>query len=449
MKAIILAAGQGTRMKSSKPKVLHEIFKKPMIQYVIDAAQTANSTKIVVVVGHKSDEVISSVGDDITCVLQQEQLGTGHAVKVASEHIGNSGQILILYGDTPIITPKTIKALQQEHIKNKNDVTILSAHLSDPTGYGRVIQKNGYVKIVEERDTNDEEKAVTLANVGIYLFEAKALNLALDLLKNENNQKEYYLTDTLEILVHKNYKAGVMVADDFNEFLGVNTRGQLAFATSIIQKRTNEHHMEMGVTIVDPRTTYIGSDVTIGTDTIVYPGTILTGNTTIGKDCIVGANCDLHNAKLGDFVQISSTVATDCTIGAHSFVGPFAYIRPNSIIGEKCKVGNFVEIKNSTLGNNTKASHLTYIGDSIAGNNVNFGCGAVTVNYDGLNKHKTIIKDDAFIGCNANLVAPLTIEEKAFVAAGSTITGNIPANALGVARPRQINIKNWRASKKT
>lgn len=447
MKAIILAAGLGTRMMSDKPKVLHEILKKSMIHYVIDAVKKSDFDDLLLVVGHKKDEVIahiSNIDSSIVCLHQEEQLGTGHAVKMAYDHIDDDEQVLILYGDTPIINENTLKYLKTTHNKSQNSVTLVCAETDDPTGYGRIIQEKNSLKIIEEKDASEEEKLINLVNVGVYMFEGKALKLALDEIKNNNSKKEYYLTDAIEILVENNHKTGVMVADDFNEFLGVNDKKQLAQATEIIKNRNNNYHLQRGITIVSPASTFIGNDVTIGKDTIIHPNNTITGKSCIGNRCNLETNNNLHDVNIGDEVEISNTVASKCSVGSFSSVGPFAYIRPNSIIGKNCKIGDFVEVKNSNIGNNTKASHLTYIGDSEVGNNINFGCGTVTVNYDGSNKFKTVIEDDVFIGCNTNLIAPVVLKKGSFVAAGSTITKDVPSENLGLARSKQINIENWK-----
>jgi bifunctional UDP-N-acetylglucosamine pyrophosphorylase / glucosamine-1-phosphate N-acetyltransferase len=445
MKTIILAAGQGSRMKSDKPKVLHEILNKPMINYVIDAARSIKTTtnEIIIVIGHKSDEVVKVVDNEIKCVIQEEQLGTGHAVKIAQDYIVGNEPILVLYGDTPLIKSETLTEFYNTHIKNNNDVTIITSLIDDSSGYGRVIIEGNSIRIVEDKDATIEEKNIKLVNVGIYMFKPSALNLALNMLKPNNAQNEYYLTDALEILSTLNHKVGSMLSDDYTEFLGINTRIQLANASNIIRKKINDYHMENGVTLIDTDRTYISPEVNIGYDTVIHPNCILTGKMEIGNKCVIGANCNLHNCIISNNVDISNSVASDCKIGQYTSVGPFAYIRPNSTIGENCKVGDFVEIKNSTLGNNTKASHLTYIGDTNAGSNINFGCGTITVNYDGSNKHKTTIEDNVFIGCNSNLIAPVTIEENSFVAAGTTVTKTVKQGTLAISRAKQTNIEGW------
>ena len=444
-KSIILAAGQGTRMKSNTSKVLHEIFHKPLVHYPIQAAKYAGATEICLVVGHKAEEVMATFGDTVQYALQKEQLGTGHAVMQAMDFIGDEGEILILYGDTPLITAETIEKMLAFHRKKKNAVTVLSAIVDNPTGYGRIVRDESkhFVKIVEQKDATDEEKRICEINGGMYVFEAKLLKVALSKITNNNVQNEYYLTDNIEILLaegHNVYAIAIMNPDDI---LGVNSRVQLAEATSIMKNRINTKHMDNGVTLIDPNNTYIDPTVIIGKDTIVEPGCVIEGETTIGENCHIGFNSKIRDCRIADEVSIESSVLTESSVEEGAHIGPFAYIRPNSSIGAKVKIGDFVEIKNATIGEGTKVSHLTYIGDADVGSGVNFGCGTVVVNYDGEKKHRTIIKDHAFIGCNTNLVSPVIVEEVAYTAAGSTITETVPANSLGIARARQENKADW------
>lgn len=447
LKALILAAGEGTRMMSKYPKVLHKVMNKPMIGHVIESAEKCGSQKICVVVGHKS-ELVEEVlaGKDISFVLQKERLGTGHAVMQAEDFIDEDKDILILYGDTPLITSDTLSKLVEFHRTQGNGVTIISSIVDDPAGYGHIIRKadGSFLKNVEHKDASSEEKLSKEINTGIYCFQGRILKNALKKLTNHNVQKEYYLPDTLEIILNNGNSVNAMQADDVTEFFGVNSRVQLAEAEALMKKRINLRHMNNGVTMIDPDQTYIDSDVKIGCDTILYSGCVLEGNTEIGEDCIIGPYTRLSNMKVDDFVKIQFTTAIDSEIGKNTTVGPYAYIRPNSKIGENVKIGDFVEVKNSVIGNKTKVSHLTYVGDSDVGEGVNFGCGTVTVNYDGKNKFRTTIEDGVFIGCNANLVAPVTLKKGSYVAAGSTLTKDVPEKALAVARERQINLEGWK-----
>ena len=445
LSTVILAAGEGTRMNSKKSKVLHKMLGKSLIEHVMDAAKYAGSQKICLVIGHKGEEVREAIGDSVEYAVQKERLGTGHAVMQADSFIEEEGDILVLYGDTPLITGETLKNMIETHRKEKNGVTILSAIVEDPTGYGRIIrdEAGNFIKIVEHKDASEEELKVREINGGMYCFQARLLKEALKELTNHNVQGEYYLTDTLHIILSKGYRVNAMIVKDSTEILGVNSRAQLSEVTQILKRRINKKFMDEGVTIIDPESTYIEPDVSIGIDTIIYPGSIIQGKTVIGEDCVIGPNARIDSAKIGNDVSIESSVILESEIGSNTTVGPFAYIRPNSKIGSHIKIGDFVEVKNSTIGNNTKVSHLTYIGDADVGENVNFGCGTVVVNYDGHKKHRTVIEDEAFIGCNTNLVSPVTIHKEAFIAAGSTITENVPARALGIARARQVNKENW------
>ena len=437
-------------MKSSTSKVLHEIFHKPLVYYPIEAARYAGAQEVCLVVGHKSEEVMKTFGDTVKYALQAERLGTGHAVMQAMDFIRDDGEILVLYGDTPLITAQTIEKMLAFHRKKKNAVTVLSALVDDPTGYGRIVRDESkhFVKIVEQKDATDEEKRITEINGGMYVFEAKHLKSALSKITNNNKQQEYYLTDTIEILLHEGYNVDAIAIMNPDDILGVNSREQLAQATAIMKQRINRKHMDNGVTLIDPHYTYIDPEVEIGQDTVIEPGCIIEGNTSIGENCIIGYNTKIRNCTVGNSVAIESSMLIDSQIDEGCYIGPFAYIRPNSHIGAKVKIGDFVEIKNATIGEGTKVSHLTYIGDADVGCDVNFGCGTVVVNYDGEKKHRTTIKDHAFIGCNTNLVSPVVIEENVYTAAGSTITQDVPKNSLAIARARQEIKPEWVTKKR-
>jgi bifunctional UDP-N-acetylglucosamine pyrophosphorylase/glucosamine-1-phosphate N-acetyltransferase len=447
LKVVILAAGQGTRMKSSVPKVLHRVLDKTMVGYVIEAAKEAEASDICVVVGHQSAMVknlIKDLYEDVKFAVQKEQLGTGHAVMQAGDFI-KDGKILVLCGDTPLITAETIQKLCTVHEQGGNSVTVVSMVVDNPTGYGRIIRENdNFAKIVEQKDANESEQAVKEVNSGVYIFDSAALNAAFEKLGNNNSQGEYYLTDTLEIIKNDGGKVGIMVAEDETEFMGVNSKLHLAQAIKAMKNRINTKWMIEGVTITDPDNTYIGKDVVIEPDTIIYPGCMLEGKTKIGKSCLIGPNTRMTSTVIKDCVTVQSSTLIDAEVDNYTTVGPFAYIRPNSKIGEHVRIGDFVEIKNSTIDDGTKVSHLTYVGDSDVGKCVNFGCGTVTVNYDGKNKYRCKIGDNAFIGCNTNLVAPVEIASRAYTAAGSTITKNVPEDSLAIARARQDNKDGWR-----
>ncbi|CED99923.1 MULTISPECIES: bifunctional UDP-N-acetylglucosamine diphosphorylase/glucosamine-1-phosphate N-acetyltransferase GlmU [Bacillaceae] len=443
---IVLAAGQGTRMKSKLYKVLHPVCGKPMVRHVIDELKQIGADQIITVVGHGADEVKNELKDDSEFVLQEQQLGTAHAVMQARDLLQDKeGLTLVVCGDTPLLKADTIKAMIDYHINNHSKATILTAVAEDPTGYGRVIRnEQGYVeKIVEHKDASDEEKAVKEINAGTYCFDNASLFHALQKVTNNNAQNEYYLPDVIGILKDAGQTVTAFTTNDFTEIFGINDRVALAQAGKIMQQRINEKHMRNGVTIIDPEQTYIDATVVIGQDTVIYPGTMVKGNTVIGTDCIIGPNSEILNCDIGNRTSIRQSVTHDSKIGSDVQIGPFAHIRPQSLIHDEVRIGNFVEIKKTEFGRKSKASHLSYIGDANVGSNVNIGCGSITVNYDGVNKFKTIIKDGAFIGCNSNLVAPVEIGEGAYVAAGSTITDNVPGDSLSIARARQVNKENY------
>jgi len=444
--AVILAAGQGTRMKSKLYKVLHPICGKPMVEFVVDNISKVNVDQIVTVVGHGAELVKTSLEGKSDFVLQEEQLGTAHAVMQAKEVLqSKNGTTLVICGDTPLIRAETMEALIQLHEKQEAQATILTASTENPDGYGRVIRNsNGTVeRIVEHKDANEHERKVQEINTGTYCFDNQALFEALEEVSNENAQGEYYLPDVIEILKAKGKSVSAFQTPDFEETMGINDRVALAEAERLMRKRMNDTHMQNGVTIIDPANTYIDADVKIGMDTIIYPGTILKGQTMIGEDCQIGPNSELDNAQIGSETVIRQSVIHDSSVGSKVQIGPFAHIRPESNIHDDVKVGNFVEIKKSEVGKGSKASHLSYIGDAEIGSNVNLGCGSITVNYNGKSKFLTKIDDNVFVGCNSNLVAPVTIGEGAYIAAGSTITKDVPGEALSIARARQVNKENY------
>lgn len=449
-KALILAAGQGTRMKSNELKVLHKVFDKALVEYPIEAAKYVGVEEICIIIGHKAENIKAKLGEDMTYVLQKEQLGTGHAVMQAKEFIEDADEVLILCGDTPLITGETLEKMLAFHRSQKNALTVLSAIMDDPTGYGRIVRdENGYLlKIVEQKDATLEEQKIQEINGGIYVFNGKLLNEALSKITNQNAQNEYYLTDTIEILRNAGHLVDAIATEEVDDIAGVNSRIQLAGVTEVMKKRINARHMANGVTLIDPNNTYICPDVVIGKDTVVEPGCMLEGKTVIGEGCHIGYNSKLKNAELSNNVDVEISVILDSFVDEGTHVGPFAYIRPNSHIGKNIKVGDFVEIKNANIGDGTKISHLTYVGDADVGENVNFGCGTVVVNYDGQKKHRTTIGDHAFIGCNTNLVSPVTVEENAYTAAGSTITDTVPKNSLAIARAKQENKLEWVTKKR-
>lgn len=443
--ALILAAGQGKRIKSDIPKVLHKVCGKEMVNHVIDNMRKACIQDVNVIVG-KGAELVKE-GTKSRCVsysLQEEQLGTGHAVKCAKSFLeGKDGVVAIFAGDAPLTKVETIERLMNEHIEKNNSATLLSAFVDDPTGYGRII-RNGdeVVKIVEHKDCNEEELKVNEMNAAMYCFDIKELLSSLDKLSNNNSQGEYYLTDVIGILKEAGKRVGAVVAD-YEDTIGVNSRVQLAEAEEILRSRINNMHLENGVTLIDPKTTYIGTDVEIGKDTIIYPNNIIEGKTVIKENCTILQNCRIKDSIIESGVEVQASVVLESKIGENTTVGPFAYIRPETSIGNNARIGDFVEIKKSTIGNGTKVSHLTYIGDAEVGSGCNFGCGTVVVNYDGKEKNKTVIGDNSFIGCNTNLVSPVRVGDNTYIAAGSTITSEVKEGDLAIARAKQRNIEGW------
>ncbi|OIS63655.1 bifunctional N-acetylglucosamine-1-phosphate uridyltransferase/glucosamine-1-phosphate acetyltransferase [Bacillus subtilis] len=440
--AVVLAAGQGTRMKSKLYKVLHPVCGKPMVEHVVDEALKLSLSKLVTIVGHGAEEVKKQLGDKSEYALQAEQLGTAHAVKQAQPFLADEkGVTIVICGDTPLLTAETMEEMLKEHTQREAKATILTAIAEDPTGYGRIIRsQNGAVqKIVEHKDASEEERLVTEINTGTYCFDNEALFRAIDQVSNDNAQGEYYLPDVIEILKNKGETVAAYQTGNFQETLGVNDRVALSQAEQFMKERINKRHMQNGVTLIDPMNTYISPDAVIGSDTVIYPGTVIKGEVQIGEDTIIGPHTEIMNSSIGSRTVIKQSVVNHSKVGNDVNIGPFAHIRPDSVIGNEVKIGNFVEIKKTQFGDRSKASHLSYVGDAEVGTDVNLGCGSITVNYDGKNKYLTKIEDGAFIGCNSNLVAPVTVGEGAYVAAGSTVTEDVPGKALAIARARQVN----------
>jgi len=443
--AIILGAGKGTRINSDLPKVLHCIMNKPLIEYVRENVEPLIDTKPVVVIGHEGEKVQDYFKDSVSYAWQRQQLGTGDAVKWSLKEIGDEGTVFVLCGDTPLLQKETLEKMKEEHLAENRSATVLTAILEDSTGYGRICKEEtgSFSRIVEEKDATLEERTIKEVNSGTYLFERSALEKALLALDTDNAQGEFYLTDVLEIMKSEGRNVGVYTLDDETEIKGINNRVQLAEAAKMLRDHINYIWMEKGVTLEDPNTAYIGSQVILDRDVIIGANVHLEGKTRIGKNTIVGNNSTIEDCKIGEGTNIRESILLDSKIGNGCLIGPFAYIRPGSHLGDCVKVGDFVELKKTKVGNGSKIPHHSYIGDSKVGEKVNIGAGTITCNYDGECKYETIVEDGAFIGSNTNLVAPVVIGKAAYVGAGSTITKDVPSRSLSIARGIQKNIEDW------
>ena len=449
--AVILAAGEAKRMRSARPKVLHPLCGRPLIAYPVSAAR-ALGARVVLVVGRAAEEVRAAVAaaSGATFVEQKERLGTGHAVLQAHVACGDgAGTLLVLPGDVPLLSAATLKRLVDHHVASGAAATLLSAEVPDPTGYGRVVREQGRpVGIVEHRDATPAQRQIREIGTSVYCFDARRFWPAMAQVTPENDQGEYYLTDVIGILGRQGQRLEAVVTTDPSECLGVNDRKQLAELGAIMRGRILDRLMAAGVTVVDPAGTYVDDTVTIGPDTVLYPGVILEGRTALGAECVVSAGCHLVDTTVGDRVLLKSySVLAASTVEDGAQLGPFCHLRPQSHVGANAKIGNFVELKESRIGRGSKVPHLSYVGDTQMGERVNVGAGTITCNYDGTAKHETVIGDRVFVGTNSSLVAPLTIGEGAYVAAGSVITKDVPPGALAVARGRQETREGWVARK--
>jgi bifunctional UDP-N-acetylglucosamine pyrophosphorylase/glucosamine-1-phosphate N-acetyltransferase len=469
---VILAAGKGTRMKSRLPKLLHGIAGLTIIERVLRTAATLNPQTLAVVVGHGADALKASLAPmtgvpttrtlgrgvvqspPIQFVLQEQQLGTGHALLQTRPILdGKSGTLVLLSGDVPLLTAGTLAALLETHAQAGAAATVITANPPRPYGYGRIVRVNGRItKIVEERDASDAQRAITEINSGIYAFALEPLFKALGSLSTANNQGEYYLPDLIGVYRKQRKPIATYTVAHPDEVRGINSRTELAEVSTMVRQQKNEELMAAGVTLIDPATTYIDADVVVGPDTVIHPCVFLEGSTRIGSACEIHAGARIVNSTVGDRVCVRNhTVVTDSTIEAGALLGPFAHIRPGSTVGEEAHIGNFVELKKTVMGKGAKANHLAYLGDATIGNATNVGAGTITCNYDGEKKHQTIIGKGVFVGSNSTLVAPITLADGSYIAAGSAVTTDVPAGALAIGRARQENKAGWvekRAAKK-
>lgn len=450
---VVLAAGKGTRMKSALPKVLHRAAGQPLIEYVLRTAASVQPVSVVVIVGHQAELVEAALANraGVSCALQEPQLGTGHALLQAEPALRDAhGTVVLLSGDVPLLRAQTLAALLRTHTGQRAAATVLTAVVDAPGGYGRIVRDGGRIAaIVEHKDATPAEREIREINSGIYAFDLVPLFGALRDIGSSNAQGEYYLPDLVKIYRARGLPVETVTAPDAHEILGVNSRKELAEVGAILRMTKNDELMDAGVTIVDPAATYIGPDVAIGADTIVHPGVHLDGRTRVGSKCEIHAGVRIIDSTIDDGVVINNfCVIADSHVSSGARIGPFAHIRPQSDVGVDAHVGNFVELKKTTLGRGSKANHLSYLGDATIGDRVNVGAGTITCNYDGTTKHPTVIEDGAFIGSDSQLIAPVRVGKGAYVAAGSSITDDVPEGSLAIARGKQTNKEGWVARNK-
>ncbi|MGD9909662.1 MAG: bifunctional UDP-N-acetylglucosamine diphosphorylase/glucosamine-1-phosphate N-acetyltransferase GlmU [Candidatus Izemoplasmatales bacterium] len=450
--AIILAAGKGTRMKTELPKCAYPLLRKPMIAYIVENIRNTNIfDEIIVVVGHKKEIIQEILGDTVTYVVQEEQLGTGHAVMVCEPFITDlEGDVIILPGDMPLVDDVVISKTMREHFERRHDLTIVTTKVDDPEGYGRIIRnESGYLdSIIEHHEATLSQRTISEINTGMYAVKTKELFAALKKVNNNNLKHEYYLTDIVSIMQQNTQVIGTYFLKESYKSMGVNDLYALSIAEAKLRLNINRELMLKGVAMVNPETITIGHNVVIEENVVIHPNTYITGNSVIHKGAIVGPNTEIHESIIGEGVVCRHSLVYNSVIEEQTTVGPFAHLRDGAHIGPKNRIGNFVEVKKSSTKENTKASHLAYIGDAVVGKNVNFGCGAITVNYDGKHKYQTNIGDDVFIGCNVNLIAPIQIDDNSLIAAGSTLNKNVPKGSLAIARAYQVNKENYIKDKK-
>ncbi|MFF1694561.1 bifunctional UDP-N-acetylglucosamine diphosphorylase/glucosamine-1-phosphate N-acetyltransferase GlmU [Streptomyces sp. NPDC058257] len=453
---VVLAAGEGTRMKSATPKVLHEICGRSLIGHVLEAAYALSPERLVTVVGFAREKVVAHLGTiapDVRTAYQSEQKGTGHAVRIGLDELGGAldGTVIVVCGDTPLLTGATLRKLAATHTEDGNAVTVLTAEVPDATGYGRIVRdgESGAVTgIVEHKDATEAQRAIREINSGVFAFDGQLLAKALGKVRTDNSQGEEYLTDVLGILREAGHRVGAAVTRDHQEIAGINNRVQLAEARRTLNDRLLTEAMLAGVTVVDPASTWIDATVTYEQDALVHPGTQLQGDTHLGEGAEVGPNTRLRNTKVGAGARVDNTVAYDSEVGEQASVGPYAYLRPGTRLGVKAKAGTYVEMKNATIGEGSKVPHLSYVGDATIGDFTNIGAASVFVNYDGEAKHHTTVGSHCKTGSDNMFVAPVTVGDGAYTAAGSVITKDVPAGSLAVARGQQRNIEGWVARKR-
>ncbi|MCL5986340.1 MAG: bifunctional UDP-N-acetylglucosamine diphosphorylase/glucosamine-1-phosphate N-acetyltransferase GlmU [Actinobacteria bacterium] len=443
---LILAAGQGVRMKSSKPKVLHDICGKPMICYAIKAAKALNPSEIFVVVGHGGEEVTNEVSKwGVKTIVQEERSGTGHAVKISTPHFKKFDDLLLLYGDMPLIKSADLELLLQDFYAMGSSASVLSTMVKPPSDFGRIIRnsKNEFIEIVEELDATPEQRQIGEVNTGIYCFRTPDLLDVLEEIGNKNAKGEYYITDCVNMCKERGMKVSVMIAPDSTNFIGINSRAQLTQANALMRSEICERLMDSGVTIINPAATYIDDEVEIGQDTVIYPDTYVTGQTRVGSGCTIGPNTFVSDSVIGNRTNIVYSVVKGAEVRDDCNIGPYSHLRPGSVVMKGGKVGSFCEIKKSVIREGAKVPHLSYVGDADIGANANIGAGTITCNYDGFNKHKTVIGEGSFIGSDTMLVAPVKIGKNATTGAGSVISEDVPDGALAIERSDQKNILEW------
>jgi len=449
---VVLAAGQGTRMKSGLPKVLHKIAGRPLIEHALKTASSIKPATVTVVIGYMAESVrVRLAGYDLQFAVQEPQLGTAHALQQAEPLLaGQTGTLILLSGDVPLLNARTLGRLLETHRGAKAAATVVTATVERPYGYGRIVRAGGRIaRIVEERDASPAERQIKEINSGIYAFDLAPLFEALRSIASQNAQGEFYLTDLVAIYRRRKLPVETLMVENVEEIRGINSRTELAEVSRLVRQTKNEELMAAGVTLIDPATTYIEPDVEIGRDTVIHPGVIIEGQTRVGSACEIQGHVRIVDSEIGDRVNVNNfCLIVGARVADGVAIGPFAHLRPESVVGENAKIGNFVELKKTTMGAGSKVNHLAYLGDTTVGVNVNIGAGTITCNYDGVNKHQTVIEDGAFVGSDSQLIAPVTVGKGAYIGTGTTVRENVPAGALAVSAGKQRNLEGWVARKK-